>query len=147
MTKLPKNRFFSLCATSRSWRCCRYGDSPSSLARSAQREGGSVQPPASAPPTVSSVGLSGPIRLTATPHLCSVPGSAMGLSVHLKIICCSSLLCVFLHRFDHVSSFCSYLHMTSTHKISDRLGSEGAITIHTVSSTALRQSQSGYSPL
>src|SRR5260364_412002 len=29
--------------------------------------------------------------------------------------------CVFLHLVDHVSSFCSYLHMTSTHKIPDRL--------------------------
>src|SRR5260363_464752 len=54
------------------------------------RGGGSFQPPASAPPTVSSVGLPVPFRLTATPHLCSVPGSAMGLSVHLKIFCCRS---------------------------------------------------------
>src|SRR5260364_78588 len=57
--------------------------------RSVALNDGSVQPPASAPPTVSSVGLPDLIRLTATLHLCSVPGSAMGLSVHLKIFCCS----------------------------------------------------------
>src|SRR5260364_1786 len=106
MTKLPKNRFFSLCATSRSWRCCRYGDSPSSLA-------GSAQPPASAPPTVSSVGLSGPIRLTATPHLCSVPGSAMGLSVHLKIICCSEFAVCLSSSFRS----CEFLLFISSHDL------------------------------
>src|SRR5260363_402188 len=57
--------------------------------RSVALNDGSVQPPASAPPTVSSVGLPDLIRLTATLHLCSVPGSAMGLSVHLKIFGCS----------------------------------------------------------
>src|SRR5260363_128807 len=53
------------------------------LLREKKKEGGSVQPPASTPPTVSSVDLPVPFRLTATPHLCSVPGSAMGFFFHV----------------------------------------------------------------
>src|SRR5260363_140027 len=56
-----------------------HGLRAASVARSVALNDGSAQPPASAPPTVSSVGLPDLIRLTATLHLCSVPGSAMGL--------------------------------------------------------------------
>src|SRR5260363_46058 len=92
-------------AGSRSSRCCRCGDYPSVLAHSVEQDDDSVQPPASAPPTVSSVNPKARIRLTATLHLCSVLERAMGLSVHLKIFCLDIFVrCVLLH-FDHEHSF------------------------------------------
>src|SRR5260364_198092 len=97
----------------RSSRCCRYDGYPFFLAGSVQQEGGSVQPPASAPPTVSSVDLPVPFRLTATPHLCSVPGSAMGLSVHLKIFCCSE----FAVCLSSSCRSCEFLFFISSHDL------------------------------
>src|SRR5260364_159568 len=92
-------------AGSRSSRCCRCGGYPSVLAHSVEQDDDSVQPPASAPPTVSSVNPKARIRLTATLHLCSVLERAMGLSVHLKIFCLDIFVrCVLLH-FDHEHSF------------------------------------------